>query len=153
MKKLFLAVGMVYLLSCVAFCTTAYAQEEDISSAFRRLRMALLDSNVPLKDVDAVSSTLRLLLSHGVGKQDLQGMVIKLAGKGIGGSDLDISLMAVDELIEYGVPVNESEDTVLQGIDEGLALGFKGGDSALMEEMRKAVEAEKQLLDKTKISE
>ncbi len=151
MKKTVVAIGIVCLLSSLFF-STAYSQE-DVNSSFRRLRSGLLNSKVPLKDVNMISPVLRDLLNQGAERSVLSMTVTGLAGRGVSGSDLEACLQNVSDLIKYGVPVSDSCDVVLEGIDKGLVLGFKGGDIGLIDEVKKAVKAKKQSLDKTKNNE
>ncbi|MFA4988090.1 MAG: hypothetical protein WC572_00630 [Candidatus Omnitrophota bacterium] len=66
---------------------------------------------------------------------------------------MNTSINYMDELIAAGVPSGESAGVVLQGIDRGMAQGFKCGDQALMNEVRRAVREKEQSLDKSKNSE
>jgi len=148
--------GIILYLSCLCgflVVSSVCAQEEDPAVSFRRLRAGLARSRVPAEEIRSNSSALRSMLARGANRDDLANAVAQLYRKGIFGGAMNTSINYMDELIAAGVPSGESAGVVLQGIDRGMAQGFKCGDQALMNEVRRAVREKEQSLDKSKNSE
>ncbi|MCK9429663.1 MAG: hypothetical protein M0R17_06630 [Candidatus Omnitrophica bacterium] len=150
MKKFLFMVVLLNLFSFLIICP-ACAQDRNVSVELTQLRNELLNSKLPLKDVNSVAQTLRALLNQGSSVGELRSITLSIAKKGISGTDLNTSLESVNVLVEAGVKTNEAGNVVLGGIDKGLALGFKGGDFGLMDNVREAVKQKKaQLLEEMK---
>ncbi len=150
MKKLLFIFAASSLFSLLVLCP-AYTQERSVSVDLGQLRGELLSSKLPLKDVNSIAQTLGGLLSQGSTVGELRSITLNIAKKGISGSDLNACLGSVKELVGLGVKTNEAADTVLDGIGQGLAYGFKGGDTGLLDKVQEAVKKKKQeLLDQAK---
>jgi hypothetical protein len=141
---------LLNLLSLLIICPVC-AQNRNVGVELTQLRNELLNSKLPPKDVNSVAQTLRALLSQGSSIGELRSITLGIAKKGISGTDLNTSLESVNVLVEAGVKTSEAGIVVLAGIDKGLALGFKGGDFGLMDNVREAVKQKKaQLLEEMK---
>jgi hypothetical protein len=150
MKRFLFIFAAASLLGLLVLCP-AFTQERSISVNLRQLRVELLNSKLPLKEVNSVAQTLGGLLGQGSTVGELRSITLNIAKKGISGSDLNACLGSVKELVELGVKTNEAADIVLDGIDQGLAYGFKGGDTGLLDKVQEAVKEKKQeLLDQAK---
>jgi hypothetical protein len=150
MKKFLFIFAAAGLLGLLVLCP-AYTQERSVSVDLGQLRGELLNSKLPLKDVNSIAQTLGNLLGQGSTVGELRSITLNIAKKGISGSDLNACLGSVKELVGLGVKTNEAADTVLDGIDQGLAYGFKGGDIGLLDKVQEAVKKKKQeLLDQAK---
>ncbi|MDD5506286.1 MAG: hypothetical protein PHR73_05990 [Candidatus Omnitrophica bacterium] len=150
MKK-FLFIFVLASLFSFSASYPVYAQERDVNVELNQLRSELLNSKLPLKDINYITQVVRNLLSQGSDKNDLRSIVLNMAKKGISGKDLNTSLEAVSVLVEAGVKTGEAGNVVLGGIDKGLAYGFKGGDVGLMAKVQEAVKQKKeQLLDEAR---
>jgi hypothetical protein len=101
-----------------------YAQDRDVNVEFEQLRSELLNSRLPIKDMNSIRQVLKSLLNQGAAKGDLRNIVLNITRKGIAGKDLNIFLESVSVLIKAGAKVSEACNVVLDGIDQGLAYGF-----------------------------
>lgn len=150
MKKFLFIFALAGLLSFLVLYPV-YAQERNVNVELSQLRSELLNSKLPLKDVNYITQVVRKLLNQGSDKNDLSSIILNMAKKGISGKDLNTSLESVSALVEAGVKTAEAGNVVLGGIDKGLAYGFKGGDVGLMAKVQEAVKQKKeQLLDEAK---
>ena len=150
MKKLLFIVALASLFGFLALYPV-YAQDQNVNVVFGQLKSGLLRSGVQVKDVNANVKVLKSLLSQGGIKSDLINTVLSLTKKGIVGRDLNISLESMSTLVKSGAKVNEAAKVVLQAIDQGLALGFKGGDLGLIAKVQEAVKKkQEQLLEEAK---
>jgi|GEM_PF-909178 len=150
MRKFLFIFTLTGLFSCLV-SYPVYAQERNVNVELSQLRSELLNSKLPLKDMNSITQVVRNLLNQGSDKNDLRGIVLNIAKKGISGKDLNSSLESVSALVEAGVKTGEAGNVVLGGIDKGLAYGFKGGDVGLMAKVQEAVKQKKeQLLDEAK---
>lgn len=150
MKKFLFIFAAASLLNFLVLYP-AYTQERSVSVDLGQLRGELLKSKLPLKDVNSIAQTLGSLLSQGSTVGELRSITLNISRKGISGTDLNACLGSLKELVGLGVKTNEAADTVLDGIDQGLGYGFKGGDIGLLDKVQEAVKKKKQdLLDQAK---
>jgi len=150
MKKLLFIIMLASLFGSLVLYPV-YAQDRDVNVEFEQLRSELLNSRLPIKDMNSIRQVLKSLLNQGAAKGDLRNIVLNITRKGIAGKDLNISLESVSVLIKAGAKVSEACNVVLDGIDQGLAYGFKGGDLGLVAKVQEAVEQKKaQLLEEMK---
>ncbi|MDD5691400.1 MAG: hypothetical protein PHC37_06895 [Candidatus Omnitrophica bacterium] len=150
MKRLLFIFLLVSLLGSLVLCPV-YAQNQSVNVVLEQLRSDLLNSKVPIKDVNSITQVLKKLLNQGAVRGDLRGIVLNITKKGIAGKDLNIFLESVSTLVESGAKVSEAGNVVLQAIDQGLAYGFKGGDLGLVAKVKEAVKQKKtQLFDEAK---
>ncbi len=150
MKKLLFIIILAGLFGSLVL-SPVYTQDGDVNVEFEQLRSELLNSRLPIKDMNSIRQVLKSLLNQGAAKGDLRNIVLNITRKGIAGKDLNISLESVSVLIKAGAKVSEACNVVLDGIDQGLAYGFKGGDLGLVAKVQEAVEQKKaQLLEEMK---
>lgn len=150
MKKLLFIIMLASLFGSLVLCPV-YAQDRDVNVEFEQLRNELLNSRLPIKDMNSIRQVLKSLLNQGAAKGDLRNIVLNITRKGISGKDLNIFLESMSVLIKAGAKVSEAGNVVLDGIDQGLAYGFKGGDLGLVAKVQEAVEQKKaQLLEEMK---
>jgi hypothetical protein len=150
MKKLLFIIMLASLFGSLVLYPV-YAQDRDVNVEFEQLRSELLNSRLPIKDMNSIRQVLKSLLNQGAAKGDLRNIVLNITRKGISGKDLNIFLESVSVLIKAGAKVSEADNVVLDGIDQGLAYGFKGGDLGLVAKVQEAVEQKKaQLLEEMK---
>ena len=150
MKKLVFIIVLAGFFGFLRSCFV-YAQDEDASVLFKQLRNELLNSRVQDRDINSIAKALKSLLKQGAAKGDLKSIVLNLTRKGLTDKELNVSLESINTLVEAGAKVSESGNIVLEAIEQGLALGFKGGDSALIVKVQEAVKKKKaQLLDEKK---
>ncbi|MDD5408856.1 MAG: hypothetical protein PHC71_02035 [Candidatus Omnitrophica bacterium] len=142
----------IFGLAGFSFLTlySVYAQDKDVNVLFKQLRNELLNSRVQARDVNSIAAPLKSLLKNGAAKGDLRNIVLNLTRKGVTDKELYISLDSVNMLVEAGAKVNESANVVSQAIDQGLALGFKGGDVGLAAKVQEAVKKKAKLLEEEK---
>ena len=150
MKKLLFIAGLVSLFGFSVLCP-AYTQDQDLNVLFEELRNELLNSKVPIGDINAITQVSKSLLNQGATKGDLMNMVLSITKKGIASRDLNTFLGSVNTLVESGVKVSEAGNVVLQAIDQGMAYGFKDGDLGLIARVQEAVKQKQaQLLEEIK---
>jgi len=145
MKKfIFMVVLASLFISPVLYL--AYSQDQDVNVILKQLEGELLNLKIPVNDINSITPVLRNLLNQGATKGDLTNMIISVTKKGLTAKDLYSCLESASSLVESGAKVDEAVNVVSQGVDQGLAYGFKGGDLGLINKVQEAVEQKKMQL-------
>lgn len=141
MRK-FLFVFVVAVLMGFLPSGYAFAEGEDESPAFIKLKFSLRQKGISENDITFVQRPINNMLKQGAAMKDIERVIIDLSGKGMKGQNLKNSLIGMNDLINNGENPKNAGNIVSRAAHEAHAQGLKGRD--LANKVHEAIQQRKQ---------